>query len=86
MEMSEREKHFIWLLGQCADAASLARMELELELEDGSRVAGIPARQEPDEDEIDGTGVDALLVFDGRRVGIAGVRSYRVTRPSQSPG
>ncbi len=79
--MTEREEHFLTMLGQCLEGARLAEIEVEIELPDGRLVRGVP-RSSPlqPEHEMDHTGVDFRVELDEDLVELEHVRSYRIIR------
>ncbi len=83
-DITDRLNEFYVMLGSCLDAARLARLEVELEFDDGTRTRDIPvesALAAPNEPELDHTGACTRMTLGGTSVELARVRRYAVERP-----
>ena len=83
-DATDRLDEFYVMLGSCMDAARLARLAVELELDDGTVTRDVPvesALAAPDEPELDHSGARTRLTFGGTSIELARVRRYAIERP-----
>ena len=84
MSTSDQVGLFFVMLGSCCDAARLGNVAVELELDDGSLVQGVPqesALADAGEEQLDHSGTRDHLLLDGVVVDLQRVRRYTISHP-----
>lgn len=82
--MNDAQAQFFVMLGTLVDDARLAHLALELMLEDGTVVFGVPespASPAQGDNALDDTGYRREVVLDGVRVHLPEVRAVSLARP-----
>ncbi len=79
MNDEDLRHHFVTMLGGCLDGARLAKIHVELELDDGQRVSGVPGADL--DGQVNHTGVHRIVEIDGELVNVERVVRYSIPIP-----